>query len=352
MRFVHSDELGRGQDGGTYESGRERMADLQRMAKAADNDAAARKQAADDAAKLQAQAEDHAQAMPAQFERAKAQAVSLAQMIEQGIKPADLVGLGINYSGDAANPGGEGAIVSFELTQLSERVTLQLEDGREWVTQAHSFNPGSGCRFAINWKMHGRPYLAQLAAAVASQKAARTAKEETQAQAFASETERLTAEYPYLNRVIHGGGKEAAQNVRIMLKRSFPGVKFGVTSDYSNISIKWTDGPTDAQVSEVVARFDIGRSDTQTDYFYTERTAWSGLFGGVQYLWTSRTESPELVAAVLAQFMDGRALQATADDYIKCQGVFDWRTGDDFTRRQFTKTLRSTPGSAAPKAKA
>lgn len=352
MRFMHSDELGRGQDGGTYESGRERMADLQRKAKAADNDAAARKQAAEDAVKVQVQAEDHAQAMPAQFERAKAQAVSLSQMIKQGIKPADLVGFGINDSGDAANPGGEGAIVSFELTQFSERVTLQLEDGREWVTQAHSFNPGSGCRFAINWKMHGRPYLAQLAAAVASRKAARTAKEETQAQAFASETDRLAAEYPYLNQVTRGGGKEAAKNVRIMLKRSFPGVKFGVTSDYSKISIKWTDGPTNAQVSEVVARFDIGRSDAQTDYFYTEGTAWSGLFGGVQYLWTSRTESPELVAAVLAQFMEGRALQATADDYIKCQGVFDWRTGDEFTRRQFTETLRSTSGSAAPKAKA
>ena len=510
MRFMHSDELGRGQDGGTYESGRERMADLQRKAKAADNDAAARKQAAEDAAKAQAHAEaareaaanhaalfitlerleglgeacskpqtfasfedadrllwawaetapknsgydktrarvrwpdgtdytlrinlvhhsrelpslrdqmarsaefwtgkrcpdhmtceqyadtmsrqgesvrafyahildllaqpghfskekpqhcldtgetkagaeDHAQAMPAQFERAKAQAVSLSQMIKQGINPADLVGLGINYSGDAANPGGEGAIVSFELTQFSERVTLQLEDGREWVTRAHSFNPGSGCRFAINWKMHGRPYLAQLAEAVASKKAASTAKEENLAQAFASETERLAAEYPYLTRVTRGGGKEAAQNVRIMLKRSFPGVKFGVTSDYSSISIKWTDGPTEAQVSEVVARFDIGRSDTHADYFYTEGTAWSGLFGGVQYLWTRRAVSPELVEAVLAQFMEGRALQATADDYIKCQGVFDWRTGDEFTRRKFTEALRSTPASAAPKAKA
>ena len=226
---------------------------------------------------------------------------------------------------------------------------MQLEDGREWTTLAHSFNPAPGCRFALNWKMHGQPYLAQLAAAAASRKASKTAKAETQEQAFNAATERLAAEYPYLNKVTQGGGKEAAQNVRILLKREFKGVKFSVTSDYSSVSIKWTDGPTVAQVNDVVGRFDIGRSDTQSDYFYTEESPWSKLFGGVQYLWTSRTESPELVAAVLAEFLQGRALQATADDYIKWRGVFDWRTGDEFARRKFAEMLHATP--ATPKAK-
>jgi hypothetical protein len=130
-----------------------------------------------------------------------------------------------------------------------------------------------------------------------------------------------------------------------MLKRSFPGVKFSVTSDYSSLNIKWTDGPTSDQLNDVVGRFDIGRSDTQTDYFYTQESPWSKLFGGVQNLFTSRTESTELVAAVLANFMEGRALHATAEDYIKSQGLFDWRTGDEFTRRRFAEQLHSTPGT-------
>jgi hypothetical protein len=345
LRFMYSEADGRGQDSGTYENGRERMADLQRKAKAADYAAAQR-------AEYDAIYGDDKQApaMTPQFERAKAQAFSLSQTLAQGIDPQNLIGLGINYTGDAANPGGEGAIIEIDASSTIARVKVQLEDGREWSTLAHSFNPAPGCRFALNWKMHGQPYLAQLAAAVASRKASKTAKAETQEQAFNDATEQLAAEYPYLNKVSRGGGKEAAQNVRILLKREFKGVKFSVTSDYSSLNIKWTDGPTVAQVNHVVGRFDIGRSDTQSDYFYTEESPWSKLFGGVQYLWTSRTESPELVAAVLAEFLQGRALQATADDYIKCRGVFDWRTGDEYARRKFAEMLHATP--ATPKAKA
>jgi hypothetical protein len=345
LRFMYSEADGRGQDSGTYENGRERMADLQRKAKAADYAAAQR-------AEYDAIYGDDKQApaMTPQFERAKARAFSLSQTLAQGIDPKNLVGLGINYSGDAANPGGEGAIIEIDASSTIARLKVQLEDGREWTTLAHSFNPAPGCRFALNWKMHGQPYLAQLAAAVASRKASKTAKAETQEQAFNAATEQLAAEYPYLNKVTRGGGKEAAQNVRILLKREFKGVKFSVTSDCSSLNVKWTDGPTVAQVNDVVGRFDIGRSDTQSDYFYTEESPWSKLFGGVQYLWTSRTESPELVAAVLAEFLQGRALQATADDYIKCRGVFDWRTGDEFARRKFTEMLHATP--ATPKAKA
>jgi len=345
MRFIHSEEDGRGQDSGTYETGRERMADLQRKAKAADYAAAQRAQY--DAIHVE---DKQAPAMTPQFERAKAQAFSLSQTLAQGIDPRNLIGLGINYTGDAANPGGEGAIIEIDAASTIARVKVQLEDGREWTTLAHSFNPAPGCRFALNWKMHGQPYLAQLAAAVASRKASKTAKAETQEQAFNAATERLAAEYPYLNKVTGGGGKEAAQNVRILLRREFKGVKFSVTSDHSSVSIKWTDGPTAAQVNDVVRRFDIGRSDTQSDYFYTAESPWSKLFGGVQYLSTSRTESPELVAAVLAEFLQGRALQATADDYIKCRGVFDWCSGDELARRKFAEMLHATP--ATPKANA
>jgi len=96
--------------------------------------------------------------------------------------------------------------------------------------------------------------------------------------------------YPYLQPIAdtHSGGVAAAKNIRLVLKNQFPGVKFKVTSDFSSVNVRWIDGPTDAAVCEALAPFDIGRSDSQSDYFYTVKTRFSDKYGGVQYLFTSR----------------------------------------------------------------
>lgn len=95
----------------------------------------------------------------------------------------------------------------------------------------------------------------------------------------------------------HRGGVHAAKNIRLVLKRKFPGVKFSVKSDYSSCNIKWQDGPTDAAVSEAVAPFDIGYSDSMTDYFTTVATKFSETYGGVQYLFTKRELGAETIKA-------------------------------------------------------
>lgn len=95
----------------------------------------------------------------------------------------------------------------------------------------------------------------------------------------------------------HSGGVHAAKNIRLVLKKKFPGVKFSVKSDYSSCNIKWQDGPTDAAVSEAVAPFDIGYSDSMTDYFTTVATKFSETFGGVQYLFTKRELGAETIKA-------------------------------------------------------
>lgn len=107
--------------------------------------------------------------------------------------------------------------------------------------------------------------------------------------------------YPYLQPIsdTHSGGVAAAKNIRLVLKNQFPGVKFKVTSDYSSVNVRWIDGPTDAAVCEALAPFDIGHSDSQSDYFYTERTRFSEKFGGVQYLFTRRELSESKIAASL-----------------------------------------------------
>ena len=107
--------------------------------------------------------------------------------------------------------------------------------------------------------------------------------------------------YPYLQPIAdtHSGGVAAAKNIRLVLKNQFPGVKFKVTSDYSSVNVRWIDGPVTGAVDDALAPFDIGHSDSQSDYFYTERTRFSEKFGGVQYLFTRRELSESKIVASL-----------------------------------------------------
>jgi hypothetical protein len=65
---------------------------------------------------------------------------------------------------------------------------------------------------------------------------------------------------------------EAAKMLRPFLRKAFPGVKFSVRSDrYSmgaSISIVWTDGPTEQQVTEIAHGFNGGRFEGMTDCAY------------------------------------------------------------------------------------
>ena len=108
--------------------------------------------------------------------------------------------------------------------------------------------------------------------------------------------------YPYLQPIAdtHSGGVAAAKNIRLVLKNQFPGVRFKVTSDYSSVNVRWIDGPTCGAVDDALSPFDIGHSDSQSDYFYTERTRFSEKFGGVQYLFTHRELSADAIKASIA----------------------------------------------------
>ena len=136
--------------------------------------------------------------------------------------------------------------------------------------------------------------------------------------------------YPYLQPIsdTHSGGVAAAKNIRLVLKNQFPGVKFKVTSDYSSVKVRWIDGPTDSAVCEALAPFDIGHSDSQSDYFYTERTRFSEKFGGVQYLFTRRELSDSAVTASIHAIFgtDGPTLaewqRGTAWAQVECKGSY------------------------------
>ena len=145
----------------------------------------------------------------------------------------------------------------------------------------------------------GLGLLAQEKARNAERSAAEAARKAQESAAQDGEIERMVAEFPDLEECPGHGGVGAAKNIRRGLKRKFPGVKFKVTSDYSSVNVRWIDGPVTGAVDDALAPFDIGLSDSQSDYFYTERTRFSEKFGGVQYLFTHRELSESKVVASL-----------------------------------------------------
>ena len=149
----------------------------------------------------------------------------------------------------------------------------------------------------------GLGLLAQEKARNAERSAAEAARKAQESAAQDGEIARMVAEFPDLEECPGHGGVGAAKNIRRVLKRKFQGVKFKVTSDYSSVNVRWIDGPTCGAVDDALAPFDIGLSDSQSDYFYTERTRFSEKFGGVQYLFTRRELSEsKIVASINAVF--------------------------------------------------
>lgn len=75
-----------------------------------------------------------------------------------------------------------------------------------------------------------------------------------------------------------------AQLIREALKVAFPGVKFSVTSDTfangSSVDIRYTDGPSRAQVKEVYAPFVSGRFNSQEDIYEYKKDTTSVTPGG------------------------------------------------------------------------
>ncbi|MBB4861509.1 hypothetical protein HNP46_000320 [Pseudomonas nitritireducens] len=89
--------------------------------------------------------------------------------------------------------------------------------------------------------------------------------------------------------------KAATKNLRIELRRAYPGIKFSVRSSSGSTTIRWTDGPTGDEVNALVGRYEIGRFDGMQDLATTEETPFSKVFGGIKYLFTSRMHSDALV---------------------------------------------------------
>ena len=87
-----------------------------------------------------------------------------------------------------------------------------------------------------------------------------------------------------------------AKHIRKELSIEFPGQKFSVRkTDYSTIHIEWNDGPTRDEVERIIGKHQrcCTRDRWNDDIFDYKDTAFTSVFGGVDYLFYNRETAPE-----------------------------------------------------------
>ena len=87
-----------------------------------------------------------------------------------------------------------------------------------------------------------------------------------------------------------------AKHIRQDLANAFPGQKFSVRkADYSTINIEWEDGPTREEVEQIVGKHErmCVRDRWNDDLWEHNDTAFTSVFGGVDYIFYYRETAPE-----------------------------------------------------------
>jgi hypothetical protein len=140
----------------------------------------------------------------------------------------------------------------------------------------------------------------------------------------------------------------AAKMIRQDLKKHFPATKFRVTTkSYSggdHVRIRWTDGPTDKQVSSLVNRYEYGHFDGMQDlYEYSNRR---DDIPQTKYLFTEREHSVAEIERAAAEINAkyGYALQVaySTDWETGAPSAYIEHTADHFERNTAYRMLQET----------
>lgn len=87
-----------------------------------------------------------------------------------------------------------------------------------------------------------------------------------------------------------------AKHIRQDLANAFPGQKFSVRkTDYSTIHVEWKDGPTREEVEQIAGKHERNctRDRWNDDLWDYNDTAFTSVFGGVDYIFYDRETAPE-----------------------------------------------------------
>ena len=120
-----------------------------------------------------------------------------------------------------------------------------------------------------------------------------------------------TDRFPHLTKADdnNGGSKLAAKNIRIELKRNFPGIKFSVRTDHNSVRITWSDGPSPASVKAFTSRHESGTFDSMTDCPGWAHNPFGMTFGECRYVNEVREVSTETLEVVAKSYAEKRGCE-------------------------------------------
>jgi hypothetical protein len=212
--------------------------------------------------------------------------------------------------------------------------TVNLEDGNTSKHQAYTLKwmkdkQDNRIQMYITDKVMSAEEMKEALLEAAIIKAENDIKAREKADAKEKEIKELPSKYPYLTpmdeAMKYRGHALGAKNLRIELKRAFPGVKFSVKSEtYSggdSIHVNWTDGPLKEDVKKISDKYQEGNFDGMEDiYNYDHENVFPKIFGGAKYVMEQRHESAELILKV-AQLMGFNIPAGESDNYGNLPGL-------------------------------
>ena len=179
----------------------------------------------------------------------------------------------------------------------SAHVTIIWEDGSR-----SPMLPEALLHSSVQWELYGnvepQETIARMRQHAEEYADAADRKRAYDAVQFAKVTDGLKMEYPWL---LNAEKEEdsvarATKNIRAILKRAFPGVKFSVKKDgHSTVNISWEDGPISSMVERITQPFEAGRFNGMEDIYDYKRTPWNTLFGAIDLIMVHRNTSPSVI---------------------------------------------------------
>lgn len=115
-----------------------------------------------------------------------------------------------------------------------------------------------------------------------------------------------------------------AKHIRQDLATSFPGQKFSVRkTDYSTIWVEWKDGPTREEVEQIAGKHqrNCTRDRWNDDLWDYEDSAFTAVFGGVDYLFFNRETAPENREISLYTKPEPKQNKTNKTETIKAEGL-------------------------------
>lgn len=114
-------------------------------------------------------------------------------------------------------------------------------------------------------------------------------------------------------------------NLRELLKRNFPGVKFSVRKSGSSdtVNITWTDGPTRKMVDEIAGQFEGRRFNGMEDCEEIVSSDFTDLFGSLGYVFTEREYSEEVMERTRKNVIEDYPLLADGKEHHRDEVLGD-----------------------------